>query len=107
MASIGSSPAAGQTTVQPGQNPIIYNVVTPGIANIETSQALTSGTKRFTIRVRGISQMKLAYISGQSGTTFISIPKGTSYTQEGLNFTGTLFFQVDKISQTIEIIEWS
>lgn len=58
------------------------------------------------IRVRGVSSLKLAYVSGQSGSNYITVSPGAVYTAEGLNFTGTLYFQTTKPSQTVEILEW-
>jgi hypothetical protein len=77
-------------------------------ANTEYSQALSSSTKRFSIKLRGFADLKLAYVSGQSGTTFITVPGGSSY--EEINLAGTtaltLYFQSPTASQETEIIQW-
>lgn len=96
----------GRAVVEAAVTATIYNV-SALTAGTEYSQALSSGTKSFTIRSRGNSELKLAFTSGESGTKFVTIPKGASYSQEGLNFSGTLYFQANKNSETIEIVEWS
>ena len=86
-------------------NPTIYNVVVANAAT-EESQALSAKVKAFTIRVRGIANLQFAYVSTESGTKFITVPKGSSYSKDNLNFTGTLYFQTDEDSQVVEIEEW-
>ena len=103
MASIGSSIVS--PLGQP-ENPKVYNV-SVALANTEVSQALTADTKAFTIRVRGSANLKLAFTATESATTFITIPRGANYGIDGLKFNGTLYFQTDKASQTVEILEWS
>lgn len=95
----------GKALVESGVTPAIYNVSVP-LASTEVSQALSANVKRFTIRVRGNSKIQLSFISGQSGTNYITIPKGCTYTEDQLNFTGTLYFQTSNGSQVVEILEW-
>lgn len=85
--------------------PTIYNVSTT--ASIETSQALSSDTKVFTIQARDpLAKLQLAFASGGSGTTFLTVRKGVSYTVELIKFTGTLYFQTTT-STIVEIVEWA
>lgn len=97
----------GTATIEFPSTPTIYNVVTSATPGTEASQALTSGTKQFTIKVRGESNLQLAFNSGESGTNYISVPACGSYTVTDINLTGTIYFQVDKASQVVEILEWS
>ncbi len=84
----------------------LYNVSVP-TANTEVSQLLNDNTKQFIIKVRGgTATLQLAYTSTESGTTFITISRGSSLEVKDLDFSGTLFFQCDKVSQTVEIQEW-
>lgn len=96
----------GRATIESSRTPTVYNVSVP-IANTEVSQGLSSGTKAFTIRVRGTAKLQLAFNSGQSGTQYITVSPGASYTAEGLEFNGDLYFQTNKASQIVEILEWS
>jgi hypothetical protein len=87
--------------------PTIYNKSVP-TANTEVSQALSANTKQFIIRVRGHgSTLKLAYVATESGTNYITIPKGCSMEVRNVDLTSTtLYFQCDVASQTVEIQEW-
>jgi len=88
--------------------PTIYNVSAP-LANTEVSQALPSNTKKFSIKVRNHSAiLKLAFVSGQSGTNYITVDRGNTHEVEGIKANAlTLYFQVNNPSQTIEILAWS
>jgi hypothetical protein len=86
-------------------NPTIYNVSVP-TANTEVSQALSNGTKKFSIRCRGNAKIQLSFASGDSGTTYVTIPAGVTYTEDSVSFTGSLYFQTSLPSQMIEIVEW-
>ena len=96
----------GRATVVESQTPKIYNVSIP-TANTEVSQLLSSDVKQFTIKVRGSARLQLAFNSGESGTTFITVPTNANYTASALNFSGTLYFQTNKDTQIVEILEWT
>lgn len=94
-----------RATLLEAVTPTIYNVSVL-LANTEVSQTLTNNTKSFLIRVRGASNLKLAFILGDSGINYITVPAGANYYADGLNFSGTLYFQTTKASQIVEILEW-
>ena len=96
----------GRATIEAGNTPTIYNVSVP-LANTEVSQALSSSTKRFLIRVRGNANLKMAFTLGDSGSNYITVPHGCSYTEDSINFTGTIYFQTNVAGQVVEILEWS
>ena len=96
----------GTAVLDPPTSPKIYNVAV-ALANTEVSQALTASTKFFLIRARGRSKIKLAFVSGESGTKYITVSPGCVYTQDGVSFTGTLYFQTSLASETIEVLEWT
>jgi len=96
----------GKAVVEAATSVTIYNKSIP-TANTEVSQALATGTKRFTIKLRGIAKLQLAFVSTESGTKYITIHPGAVYSENDLNFGGTLYFQASRDSQTAEIIEWS
>ena len=95
------------TSVSLPGTPTIYNITSSGTANTETSQALTANTKQFTIRARTRADLKIAFTATESGTNFITIPKGTSYTVSGIDFTGTIYLQSPSTSIPVEILEWT
>ncbi len=92
-------------SVNPSSTPTIYNLSAP-TSGVEVSQALTDNTKQLLVRVRGAS-MQIAFVSGQSGTNFITIPAGASLFLKDLKTNSlTLYLQTNKNGQTIEIMEW-
>lgn len=96
----------GRATVQEAVSPTVYNV-SISIANTETILVLSDNTKSFLIRVRGnTSTLKLAFNPTESATNFITVEAGANYVAEGVNFSGTLYFQTTKPSQIVEILEW-
>ncbi len=88
-------------------NPTIYNVTVP-LANTEVSVALSANTKKFLFRVRGRAKANLAFTSGSSGTTYITVPVGTCLDQDNISALNlVLYFQLDVAGQVVEILEWS
>jgi hypothetical protein len=96
----------GTATLEFPITPTIYNVTTAATPGTETSQALTSGTKQFLIRVRGVANLQYSYVATQSGSNFITVPPRSTRVVTDINFSGTIYFQVDKPSQVVEIEEW-
>jgi len=86
--------------------PVIANIAIP-TANIEQSYILPASTKKFRLKARGNAITKLAFTSGQSGTNFITIFPGSVFEETGLNSTITLYFQLSKSSEILEVLSWS
>ena len=85
----------------------IYNLTLTN-ANTEYSQALTFSASYFEVKCRTLSDMKLSLVSGQSGTTYITIPAGASFSSNGQMFgTKTLYLQSGSAGVVAEIIEWA
>lgn len=84
----------------------IFNVPA-AVAGTEYSQALPANTKSFIIRSRNKSSLQLAYTSGASGTTYLTIPPGASYEDSNLYTAQTIYFQASKSAETIEIIAYT
>jgi hypothetical protein len=101
-------PVTGAVTVNDVAEDIaIYNVSCV-LANTEYSQALSAGTNWILIRARQNSTVKLAFIAGQSGTNFITIPSGASLTLDKMDLTGkTIYFQANVAATDVEILEGS
>lgn len=86
--------------------PTIYNV-SAVTAGTEYSQVLPSNTKSFVLKSRGNAKVQLSYTSGQSGTSFLTIPAGAVYTDENFYTSLTVYFQANKNGETIEIIAFA
>ena len=96
----------GAVSSSPATNPLVYNVSVV-LANTEYSQLLSPSTKKFMVKCRGKAKLQLSYISGDSGILFVTIPANTAYTEDDIDFTGTLYFRSDTASQVVEIVEWT
>jgi len=93
--------------IEVSTTPVIYNKSVAS-ADTEESQALTTGTKKFMIKVRGNARLQVSFVENESGTKFSTVPPGAVYKEEGLNLTDfTLYFQTSKATQIVEITEWS
>lgn len=97
-------------------NTLIPTVSSPTISNVsilladtEQNFNIPAGTKRFTIKIRGSAQLKVSYVSGQSGTNYLFIPIGCEYIEDNLSLDLNLpiYFQANKDSQILEIIAWN
>ena len=75
--------------------------------NTEYDQALPARTKRFTLQARTAVDVKLAFDDGTSGTVYMTIKSGSSYSEEGLDLSSkTLRLQAGSDGVVIEIIAW-
>lgn len=83
----------------------ITNLSLP-MANTEVSHTLSANLKQIIIKLRGIADLKFSFTATESGTKFITIPKGATLSLIELNFASeTVYFQSPKASQTVEILE--
>lgn len=99
---------SASVSINAASTPKIYNTTSPVAPNTEFSQALTNGTKKFLLRSRSRSTIKLSFTATESGTKYLTIPAGTSLFLEGMEITGaTLYMQVAVSSAIIEILEWT
>lgn len=100
IAGSSTQPASAATTAT------FFNIAL-GVVNTEQNQVLPTNTKEFIIKSRANSVLKLAYTTGESGTKFITIPKGGVYTDSNLYTTLTIYFQSPQTSDTVEIVAFS
>lgn len=95
------------TVLKGATTPVIVNIAIP-LANTEQSYALPADTKKFRIRARGNAKLQMSFVSGDSGTNFMTIFPGNVYEETGLDIsTTTVYFQSSKASETVEILSWS
>ncbi len=87
--------------------PTIFNISMAN-ANQEYGQALPVLTKTVLIQNRNSVAIQLAYIQGQSGTNYITIPAGASKSLDGAWVSSlTLYFQSPSAGQVCEIECWN
>lgn len=77
-------------------------------ADTEYSFVLPEGTKKFTLKLRDYADLKIALTAAASGTTYLTVPRGVTYSEDALTTVGTtLYFQSPQASQVLEIITWA
>lgn len=92
----------------PASSPVIQNVSLP-LAGSQYSVVLASTTKRYTLKLRGDAKLQIAFITGQTGTNYITISPGSAYFEENLQLTGslTIYMQASKNNQVLEVLSWN
>jgi len=76
-------------------------------ANTEYSQELPAGSVRFGVKCRGAYDMKLAFVSTESGTNYVTIPANAEYEDAAVRLKGkTVYFQCVAAGQVAEISCW-
>lgn len=87
--------------------PVITNVSVP-LSATEVSHTFATDTKQFIMRVRdGSSKIQFAFVATESSTNFVTMPAGTSLALNSLKTAATIYFQLNKASKVVEILEWS
>ena len=87
--------------------PVVANVPMP-TANTEYSYPLEASTKQILFKTRENSALKFSFEQGKSGTTYITVPSGSSYTLSGVDPTInlTVYFQSSINNEVLEVISW-
>lgn len=100
-------PVAATINVSNVGTPILYNVLA-AIKNTEYSQLLPDDTAQFILRARNNAKLQISYVSGQTGTSYLTVIPGNIYSVEGVKLVGkTVYFRSSKPDTTIEIIAWT
>ena len=77
-------------------------------ADTEYSTTLPASTTRFEIKLRASNALlKFSFVSGASGTTYITIPYGGTYAELDTKAGGrVIYFQSPTAAQTAEVKSW-
>lgn len=91
-----------------GQTPAVSNVAM-AVAGSEYSFALPTGTKKMTIKSRQKGKLQIAWVAATTGTTFLTVPAGTSYTIDNIDVGAglILYMQSTKNTDTLEVLYWT
>lgn len=90
-----------------GTQPTVYNKILT-TNGTEYSQALPLNTTRFTLQARTAVDVKLCYTASGSGTTYLTVKSGSSYTEENIDCKDiTLYMQAGSDGIVVEIVTWS
>jgi hypothetical protein len=111
---VGGLPTGASGTINPvpvelsqsARQAEIFNI-TLSSANTEFSQALPSNTRKFILKTRGSSILKFSFVSGESGTKFITLKPGAVYTDDNLYASETIYFQSPTSGDVVEIIAYN
>jgi hypothetical protein len=90
---------------QQARNIEITNLSVP-LASTEVSHVLQSNVKRIVLRARNLAKLQVAFVATESGTKYITVPKGVTLDLDGIDLSSsTIYVQSDKASTTVEILE--
>lgn len=104
--SAGLSP----TITIPGSTAPTVSLVLMVLAATEYSIPIPIGTRQFQVKLRDpLSLLQCAYVPGDSGTTFLTVPRGCFYAESELLTTSSLilYFQSPSAGQTLEVLLWT
>ena len=103
MPFVGSSIVAQTTNV----TKTIYNE-TITASNVEQSLVLPTQILGYIIKIRGTpADLKLSHVATESGTKYLTIPKGAVHTDEHPYSNLTLYFQSPSMGAVVEVVAWS
>jgi hypothetical protein len=86
--------------------PATIKNLTLTLADTEYSYAFPEETIRFIVQCRELAEMKVAFVSGESGTNYMTIKPGVAYTEEDLRIDAIIYLQSDIAGVTAEILSW-
>lgn len=105
MSTSNQSVRGTSTPVGAASSTKITNISLP-TANTEVSHSLSANLKQLIIRLRGLADLKVAFVATESATKYLTIPRGATLSLVELNFSGaTIYLQSPAASQTAEILE--
>jgi len=95
----------GKSLNMAGVTPTVASL-TLTLANTEYGYKLPVGTTAFTIQARTSADVKMATTALASGTTYMTVKAGASYSQDSLTTEANLYFQTASAGTVMEIISW-
>lgn len=95
----------GKAILEPSRTPVVENLVSDATPLNVFTYIVPDTTKKIFIRARSSANLQLSF--DVAFTNYITIPKNNSYNEDGILFSGTLYFKCDQASVTIEILTWS
>lgn len=102
---IQTAGSGGTTSVK--ITPDIQNV-TLTLADTEYSITLSLNAKALKLRARGTSKLQLAYNSGDSSLSYLTIFPGEVYEEDLLNGPAlVIYIQASKAGEVIELLTWT
>lgn len=98
---------AGENMLAGASTPLIANQ-DMSIPNYEYSYELPRNTRKFQIKPRQQNaEIKLAFVSGESGTNYVTVPPGGYWHDLVGMMNQTIYFQTETEGTIAEIEAWS
>lgn len=100
-------PIEGTITLGGLSSPVVVNIAAPTVQ--EYSYILPAGVKRFTIKSRNYSAIRVAWLPTETSTNYISYAPGCTIEEDGLKLLNAtpIYIYITHASTTIEIMHWS
>jgi hypothetical protein len=86
--------------------PTMFNV-TLGVINTEQSLTLPANTKRFILKTRGNTLLKISYVATESGTKYVTLTKNGVFTDDNFYTAQTIYFQSPSTGDVVEVVAYS
>jgi len=84
----------------------VFNVVM-ATASTEYSQLLSSGTiVGYMIRAEDCHKLQVSHVATESGTKYVTVPEGSTMTDEHTYVNQTIYFQSPDDNVTAQIVVW-
>jgi len=101
-------PVAATVILTNVATPSLFNVSCPN-AGVEYSQLLPNNTAQIQLKARNSqAKLQLAWISGTTSTTFLTLTPGSIYTLDSVKLTNkTVYFNSSKDNTIVEILTWA
>jgi len=85
--------------------PTIFNIACASNA-VEYSQVLPANTKKFVLKARNSSSVKIAYTVGDTSILYFTLNSGFAFTDDNSYSGVTIYFTCSKNNEIIEIIAY-
>lgn len=84
------------------------SVVSLTLASTEYSYVLPANCRQFLVKLRGAAKLQVAYTAGQSGISYMEVPRNCFYAESDIKLTSTvtLYFQSPVAAQELEVLTW-
>lgn len=106
MASVGSTSAVSNVTVNQNDTQVEIENITLTLANTEYSKVLPSSCKKFLIKARTLGNLKLAYSSGETNVSWLTINYGAAYVDDNFYTNRTIYVQSNIGGTIIEVVSF-
>lgn len=106
MAGVGSTSAVSNVTVNQSNTTVEIVNQTLATANTEYSKVLPANCKKFMIKPRTDCVLRIAYASGETNVSYITLKFGAVYVDDNFYTNQTIYVQSNVGATVLEIISY-